>query len=280
MKKKLRPNQPKQSILIAVATFILLFAANFAGAQIKDGGSAGQSSATPDNGQTAQAETFFNQGVEYANAGDYKKAIKAWEQTAKLAPTSPTVFFNLGTAYYNTKQYSKAIASFQEALRLKPDDSQAKENLAAAEAAEKEKKEKRRALWSGIVGAVTEAVSAVSKDDENKSQSSQTQSGGATNEAGSGQLSGRYSNSDQGIRSFTFSTDGTFQRGGASSGSVRGGTYVSGSSNSGTYSLNGNVLNLKYEDGRAEQLKIQIITGESGNPYRVIIDGVGYTKVD
>lgn len=100
-------------------------------------------------------------------------------------------------------------------------------------------------------------------------------------------LKGRYSNSDQGIRSFTFYTDGRFERGGASSGSVRGGEYVSGSTNSGTYYLSGNTLSLTGEDGdSAGDLRIEVLNCcetpdySLESPVRIKIDGVTYTNVD
>lgn len=125
----------------------------------------------------------------------------------------------------------------------------------------------------------TEEESADTEEKEDKAQTD-----GAANTEASGQLlSGRYVIPDQSIRSFTFSTDGTFVRGGAASGSVRGGTYVSSSENAGTYNLNGDVLTLKYNDGRSEQLKISITVGnEEGDtpqtPYRLVIDGDIYIR--
>ncbi len=73
-------------------------------------------------------------------------------------------------------------------------------------------------------------------------------------------LDGRYINTNQGIQSFTFSTDGTFQKSGASSGSIPGGNgdYVSGSTISGTYHLDDHTLTLKYEDGKKEEREIEI----------------------
>ncbi len=98
-------------------------------------------------------------------------------------------------------------------------------------------------------------------------------------------LKGRYSNSDQGIRSFTFDTDGTFQRGGAVSGTTRSGEYSAGSSDPGTYRLSGKTLSVEYEDGRTENLSIDIPTDPSDadytqeSPTRLRINNVFYTHV-
>jgi hypothetical protein len=100
-------------------------------------------------------------------------------------------------------------------------------------------------------------------------------------------LKGRYSNADQGIRSFTFYTDGRFERGGASAGSYRGGEYSSGATNSGTYYLSGKTLSLTDDDGNsAGDLRIEIVSFyetpdySAESPATLKIDGVGYTKVD
>lgn len=96
-------------------------------------------------------------------------------------------------------------------------------------------------------------------------------------------LKGRYSNSDQGIQSFTFYTAGKFERGGASAGSYRGGEYSSGSTRSGTYELRGNTLSLEYTDGTSEDLTIEILNNPDyslESPVRLRINGRSYTNVD
>lgn len=235
-----------------------------------------------DTAQPSQVDILFKQGVDYYNAGDDKKAIKTWEQAAKIDPARQKTFFNLGASYYNTKQYSKSIAAFQEALRLKPDDSQTKQSLSMAEAAEKERKEKRRAMWSGVLGAISEAV----KDDDNKSQNTQTQSGGGGNTApanlGGTKVQGNYtfSNGYNVFRRFVFSSDGTFKRGGAASGTTTNGTtYVGASTDTGKYSINGGTLTLYTDDGKTETHTIDI-RGEGLSPLYLVIDGQTFTNRD
>ena len=80
-------------------------------------------------------------------------------------------------------------------------------------------------------------------------------------------LSGRYVNTDGGIRSFTFSTDGSFIRAGATSGDFRGGNYATGSHDSGTYHLKGRNMNLTYENGDTDDLPIEIFSYNDQNDY-------------
>lgn len=244
-----------------------------------------QSNATTDDAQFAQGETLFKQGLEYDKAGDKKKAIKAWEQAAKILPDQAAIFFNLGTAYYNTRQYTKSVAAFQEVSRLDPNHADLKEYLAQAEAAKKAEKDKQNALWAGVANAVAEVAAS---DDEDKSQDSEKNSSSETqnssgDQTGGQRLKGRYVNNEQGVISFTFSTNGTFQRGGAASGTVRGGEYSSGYENAGTYNISGGVLTLNHKDGRSEELKIVINIGtdeedSAETPYRLVIDGTSYIR--
>ncbi len=100
-------------------------------------------------------------------------------------------------------------------------------------------------------------------------------------------LSGRYQNSAAGFRYFTFYTDGTLTRAGASSGDFRGGDYVTGSHDGGTYHLSGNNLHVIYQNGDTEDLSIEIgglhvdqNSYEKENPAQLKINHVIYTQPD
>jgi hypothetical protein len=73
-------------------------------------------------------------------------------------------------------------------------------------------------------------------------------------------LNGRWMNSDQGRKYFIFAADGTFSRTGVSSGTSSGGSteYVSEDDNSGTYILEGQSLELNFNNGQTEQATIKI----------------------
>ena len=99
-------------------------------------------------------------------------------------------------------------------------------------------------------------------------------------------LKGRYVNTEQGIRSFTFKTDGSFARGGAVSGTARGTDYVASSHESGTYTLNGNNLKVTYENGDTEDLPIELFSYNAQSDYsqetptRLRINNMTYVNVD
>jgi hypothetical protein len=99
-------------------------------------------------------------------------------------------------------------------------------------------------------------------------------------------LSGRYINTANGIRSYTFKTDGTFAKGGAVSGEFRGGDYAAGSHDEGTYRLNGNTIQLTYTNGDKEDLPIEIYPPNDQNDYsletpgQLKINNIVYVNVD
>lgn len=100
------------------------------------------------------------------------------------------------------------------------------------------------------------------------------------------QLKGRFVNTDQGIRSFTFYTNGKFERGGADSGNTRGGEWVYGSKNSGTYEIKGKTLTVNYQEGGSEEFSIEIFSCcetpdySLETPAQLKINRVLYTNVD
>jgi tetratricopeptide (TPR) repeat protein len=50
----------------------------------------------------------------------YRRAIAAFEQVRRLQPGRAGVYNNLGVLYFNAGQYARALAAFQTGLRLKP----------------------------------------------------------------------------------------------------------------------------------------------------------------
>ena len=244
--------------------------------------------------------TQSDKAHQYFAAEDYKKAIGAYQQAAKLVPGSAATFYNLGGAFYNSEQYSKAVAAYQEALRLDPNFPQAKEDLADAQTADKGKKASRKAFWSGVAGAVSEALAddkaSQASGNGNSQQTTETQNGSAetatsaiSNAPGGFSaghvLLGRYKR-DGVQQSLTFNSDGTFNRGDAAAGSIRGGEYSAGATSSGNYYLSGHNLSLKYGDGRTENFEIEIFNCcaqpdyGSQSPVQLKLNHVLYTNVD
>ena len=59
-------------------------------------------------------------GLVYFNLKDLPNAIAAFQQSVKLAPDVPDYQYDLGYLYYANHQYSQAVDPLREAIRLKP----------------------------------------------------------------------------------------------------------------------------------------------------------------
>src|SRR6266498_2197918 len=67
------------------------------------------------------AEAYNKQGDDYFDAGQYQKAIDAYQQAVKLQPDYPEAYLNLGEAYFNLDRYDEAVTADKQAVALKPD---------------------------------------------------------------------------------------------------------------------------------------------------------------
>ncbi len=220
------------------------------------------------------AEQYIAQGEKFFQEENWGKAIKAYEQAAKLTPNDGHIFASLGSAYYNSRQFTKSIAAFQETLRLDPHFPDAKPFLTAAIAAEKAKKERRSAFWKGVAGAIAESVAEADTEkldetkEENAPQSRQTPNNDIANTgtalanapggfAAGHRLDGRYKLRNA-FQYFTFYADGTLKSSYAAAGDFRGGDYVAGGEGNGTYTLNGHLLTVNLNDRKSEVYEIEV----------------------
>ncbi|WP_052598099.1 SH3 domain-containing protein [Aureispira sp. CCB-QB1] len=102
--------------------------------------------------------TDFAKAVQAQENGQYKEAIKLYEQILETDMVSPALYNNLGLAYYNNKQLGFAIVQFERALKLAPEHTDAKHNLQAAQQRIEDTYKAPEALffvqwWHSIVGA-------------------------------------------------------------------------------------------------------------------------------
>ncbi len=67
-----------------------------------------------------KAEAYYNQGVDYFDAGELDKAIAAYKKAVALDPESADAYYGMGTCYLNKKNFSKAFECFEEALFIDP----------------------------------------------------------------------------------------------------------------------------------------------------------------
>lgn len=69
------------------------------------------------------AESYFEQSIDYRLADDYEQAIALLNQALQLSPTNAKFYYNRATVYFIKSDWNEAIADYTEALRLKPDPS-------------------------------------------------------------------------------------------------------------------------------------------------------------
>jgi tetratricopeptide (TPR) repeat protein len=77
-----------------------------------------------------RAEGFSNRGIAYVNNGDKLHAIKDYEESLLLDPTSSSSHRIRGNKYRAEGDLEKAITEFSEAIRLNPSDARAFGNRA------------------------------------------------------------------------------------------------------------------------------------------------------
>jgi tetratricopeptide (TPR) repeat protein len=101
------------------------------------GGPNGASSSPWDKPQEKQArpakmQTEYETGYRYLKAGDYKKAIKSFENVLKENPSHALAYSNMGYSYRKLKQYDKAVDLYTKALMIDPKLAEAHEYIGEA----------------------------------------------------------------------------------------------------------------------------------------------------
>ena len=89
----------------------------------------GDTTPTPD---PTTVQDHFQKGNEYAQAGDFEKAVVEYQAVLEAEPENVSVLTNLGVVYYSLGQLDEAIAQYNKALELAPQDADIHSNLAAA----------------------------------------------------------------------------------------------------------------------------------------------------
>jgi len=75
------------------------------------------------------ANDYLVQGLNFLHAGQYDRAIDAWQHTLTIDPGSALAANNIGTAYMFKKEPAKALSWFEKALSFDPTLQIAKNNL-------------------------------------------------------------------------------------------------------------------------------------------------------
>ena len=95
-------------------------------------------SAAPPSAKTDKSKdalTFYNQGLEYFNQKDYRRAIECYEKSIQIGLPNPNdsgMYFNLGYSYNEIGNYARAIECYEKTVRIDPNNSAAYNNLGNA----------------------------------------------------------------------------------------------------------------------------------------------------
>jgi tetratricopeptide (TPR) repeat protein len=73
----------------------------------------------PTTAAPPSADSYYQQGVQYANAKQFSQAADALKSSIAIRPTGQA-YGALGTVYFNLKDNPNAIAAFQQAVKLAP----------------------------------------------------------------------------------------------------------------------------------------------------------------
>src|SRR5262249_14983193 len=66
------------------------------------------------------AKLHYDRALEYANKGDYDRAIQDFGQTIKINPNHVGALYSRGLTYSNKGLWDRAIQDYGEAIKLSP----------------------------------------------------------------------------------------------------------------------------------------------------------------
>ena len=78
------------------------------------------------------ADAYINLGVAYDEQENYDKAIEAYKKVIEIDPDYALAYFNLGSVYDDQGNYTKAIQLYEKAIEIDPDFSETYINLGSA----------------------------------------------------------------------------------------------------------------------------------------------------
>ena len=81
----------------------------------------------------AGAVQAFDEGTALVQAGRFRDALDAFEQSEAAGCESEALWYNMGVAHYRLDHLGQAILHFERALRMAPDDERVLHSLSIAE---------------------------------------------------------------------------------------------------------------------------------------------------
>jgi len=79
--------------------------------------------------KTAPPARLFTEAGEAYDAGDFHRAIEAYEELIRNGYGEGVVYYNLGNAYFRDGDLARAVINYRRARRLMPRDAELQENL-------------------------------------------------------------------------------------------------------------------------------------------------------
>ena len=76
----------------------------------------------------AKAEFYFQEGLADLKFGEYKKAIRHFDQALNLDPNYLDAYINKGIAFHEMENFEEAISNYDKVLEIDPDNSVALNN--------------------------------------------------------------------------------------------------------------------------------------------------------
>jgi tetratricopeptide (TPR) repeat protein len=82
-----------------------------------------------------QAQILAERGTELVHAGQYRRALREFEEALSLDPKLPGVRTNLGICHYELGDYAQAVKAYEAEIAISPDDDRLHNNLGTLHAA-------------------------------------------------------------------------------------------------------------------------------------------------
>lgn len=122
---------------LVIVLVAVIFIAIFAFSSLRKGADEAQSeiitnsTAAIISSEPQSAEEQFHAGNAYYEAGQWDRAIIAYQKAIELDPNYQAAYANLGVTYYQQQQFDLAASQYEKALELNPEDGDVAYNLGA-----------------------------------------------------------------------------------------------------------------------------------------------------